>query len=454
MDSRRLKEVCDNNENSFSVNFSFIESMGLNEVLSVDNSCMVLCYANEFLKIIEDSDGRLKRTVFSDNVRDFQGDSVINCEIKETIDSDPEKFVLLNNGITIVCDRFTQKNRSIMLTNPQIVNGCQSSTVLHFSKKRDIDVCAVPMLVKIIATTDLDVTNQIVKGTNRQNIVYDESFEITRLFHKYLEEYFEISEFNGRKYYYERRSRQFQHNSNIKQYQKISFKNLIQASVAVLLGRPDKAHNHESKLIKEFQNKIFIDSHSYMPYYVAAVMNSYVEYFLRNSGSSNGKYKPYKFHILAIMKALAGNEKINIENSKESEKFYGSIVSKMNSDDLLMKALACFDSCQRIWIVERKQSKFAMKDREDFVELLFENAHNSYGLNADKDVYYGDVVKVLVDRYGSYYGYVSHSPSPLFFHQKKNKGIDIKNSLGKRVMFKKCRDDLAGKEIASEVVLA
>jgi hypothetical protein len=150
--------------------------MSLNEVECVENSCVVLCFGSEFLKIIQDDNGNLRKTIFNDNVRDFQGDTNINSEIRKTIEQNPQKFVLLNNGITIVCDSFIAKNRTILLTNPQIVNGCQSSSVIYYANKQGCNVSNVPILIKIISTLDYEVANQIVRGTNRQNIVYDEAF--------------------------------------------------------------------------------------------------------------------------------------------------------------------------------------------------------------------------------------------------------------------------------------
>ena len=41
--------------------------------------------------------------------------------------------------------------------------------------------------MKIIETIDETVTQGIVRGTNRQNIVYEEAFETIRQFHRDLE---------------------------------------------------------------------------------------------------------------------------------------------------------------------------------------------------------------------------------------------------------------------------
>lgn len=237
--SKDLKSLCDSNENSFDVTFSYIQNMSLNEVGNVDDSCVILCQGNEFIKLLLNNNGYIRRTIFNDNVRDFQGNTHINNEIGKTIKVDPEKFVLLNNGVTIVCDKFIQKNRSIMVSNPQIVNGCQSSSMLYRAYKEGCDISRVPILVKIISTIDQSVTNQIVRSTNRQNIVYEEAFEITRHFHKNLEDFFGSQSVGNKQFFYERRARQFMNNESIRQDQKVSFKNIIQSSVSMFFHRPD-----------------------------------------------------------------------------------------------------------------------------------------------------------------------------------------------------------------------
>lgn len=57
----------------------------------------------EFLKLITDDNGEIIKSVFIDNVRDFQGENPVNKDIAKTIsENDLDQFVLRNNGITIV----------------------------------------------------------------------------------------------------------------------------------------------------------------------------------------------------------------------------------------------------------------------------------------------------------------------------------------------------------------
>lgn len=102
IDEKELVNLIDYNENNYDFVINIIDSMPLPEVENVDNSRVVLCQASELIKMITTSEGTLRRNIFDDNVRDYQGDSTINLEIQDTISGEPERFVLLNNGITVV----------------------------------------------------------------------------------------------------------------------------------------------------------------------------------------------------------------------------------------------------------------------------------------------------------------------------------------------------------------
>lgn len=140
-------------------------------------------------------DGLLRRNIFDDNVRDSQGFSAVNKEIYLTLKEHPEHFVLFNNGITIVCRKVTPDNGAYVLENPQIVNGCQTCSMIYQAYRKDIVLDDVQVVAKIVGSNKELVTQGIVRGANRQNIVYEEAFETTKEFHKKSERYFEINRF-------------------------------------------------------------------------------------------------------------------------------------------------------------------------------------------------------------------------------------------------------------------
>lgn len=239
----------------------------------------------------------MRNTLFKDNVRDFQDGTNVNNEIYTTLKTKPHTFSLLNNGITIVCDSATTANRKIRIENPQIVNGCQTANILYKAYQDGLNIDDVYVSVKIISTKDSALVNEIVRGTNRQNIVHDEAFEITKKFHKELEDYFEaVSENSRNKIFYERRSRQYDRNTRIKPYQKINFRYLIQSYVAIFMDEPYYSHLHENSLLKKYQNRIFKESDTSLPYYVAALLMNQLERLYRTKKLS-GETRKFKYHI-------------------------------------------------------------------------------------------------------------------------------------------------------------
>lgn len=433
---RDFRNLCDANDDTFSTTFKFIQEMPLSEVENVNNSCIILCYADEFLKIVRFEDGTLRKTAFTDNVRDFQGMTSINKDIQNTIINTPEMFSLLNNGITVVCDSYLPKNRTLHIVNPQIVNGCQTSSVIHYcsDKSRLYDV---PLVVKIIATSNDDVTNMIVRGTNRQNIVYDEAFEITRIFHKDLERYFSACDYHGLKIFYERRAKQFANNASVNQLQKFSFKNLIQASTALLLEMPHVAHRHESVLVKTINGTLFKDNHSMLAYFSACILYYELLYYFSIYVEQKKKYYTYQFHILFLMlKILNSENHPRLNDFKSVDVFYNTTLSKLhgNANKVILKAFSVFDRSFSDWVNVHNKSKYAVKDQQEFVDILVKTLGSQIA-NPKKPKTIGKVLLTRVDIKGNNYGFIETDKDRLFFHELSSGNIDWKEINGATVEY-------------------
>lgn len=453
VDSDVLKKYCDNNENAFSETINTISSMPLTEVDNVDNSCIALCYANELVKLLTmDENQTIRKSLFYDNVRDYLGDNNINDEIRRTIEYEPEKFILLNNGLTIVCDSYQQSNRKITIKNPQIVNGCQTSHVIFYADRAGLDVGQVPINIKIIATDksdESDITNQIVRGTNRQNIVYDETFEVTREFHKKFEDYVNSISEDYVRLYYERRTKQYLSNPMIKQSQKVTLRILIQSFIAMFMNAPDVAYRHQSKLLKDYQNKIFIYDNnfhqSFLPYFVAALANYRLENLFKEMKISKKDYYSFKHHLLMLFREIVAGPTPDINDMRQIEQ-YSSILldalkSEYQTENNFKKAIQVFDETRKIWVINMKRSSSGIKDISDFTKLLLKEVRGKYKHTTtfggdENTTYRGIVVTVGEDRYGQYFGYIKREPQNIFFHSRLNPYLDFPNLKRKVVSYK------------------
>lgn len=429
VDSKKLLEIVNDNENNYEFVMDLVDSMPLPEVLQVDSSSVVLCTAKELIKMLSTSDGMLRKNLFEDNVRDFQGETTINLEMSSTIEKYPERFVLLNNGITIVCDEVKEINRKISIRNPQVVNGCQTCNVLYqcYNEKNNID--NIYVIAKIIGSADNDVVNNIVKGTNRQNIVYEEAFEVTRDFHKLLEKFFssyQVDEQN--KIYYERRSKQFDNNLLVKPYQRVNFRILIQSFITIFLYKPEIGHKHESKLLHDYRNFIFQDNQSFMPYYVSSYIYVYIEKMFRMGILDRSKY-PYKMQIMLIFKELIGGYSPDINKKKEIDKYCKKVLDVMSNDNERLKyakqAVEFFDLISSEWITVRGESyRDSRKDNAEFTKFFISKMQEKAKQhNEIKNV--GKVLNVNLDSKGYFFGFIQRQPDNIFFHEKDNPNVNI-----------------------------
>lgn len=58
----------------------------------------------DFLPFITDEDGHIRAHLFEGNVRDYQGKTEVNKEIRRSLEAaGAEDFWWLNNGVSIIC---------------------------------------------------------------------------------------------------------------------------------------------------------------------------------------------------------------------------------------------------------------------------------------------------------------------------------------------------------------
>lgn len=100
----------------------------------------------------------------------------IDKAIKETISTNPESFWLKNNGITIICDDFDIDGKEVKLKNFSIVNGGQTTYLLHKSKDiNDHNDLFLPCKIIMISGETEDEKNlfslEIAKATNSQKAI-------------------------------------------------------------------------------------------------------------------------------------------------------------------------------------------------------------------------------------------------------------------------------------------
>jgi hypothetical protein len=270
--------------------------------------------AKDFMSLVSGEDGEMVRGLFESNIRDFQGQNPVNKAIQKTLASDHKaRFVLMNNGITIIARVLRRTAYKFHIEDFQIVNGCQTSNVL-FESRDQLDDVMVPL--RLIASDDEDVIQSIVTATNQQTQLTREQLFAATEFPKTLERFF-LTYDPPRRVYYERRSRQYDRLS-IDKLSIITQTNMIRAFVGMFLEDPHRTTRDFNSLLDRIGRDIFVEGQKLEAYYVAAFTLSKIERMFK-SEELDKKYKASRAQILLAFRRLANPDRLPNLSSREME---------------------------------------------------------------------------------------------------------------------------------------
>lgn len=306
-------------KNSIHREFLFPNRTPIPEVEGVKEAYLGFVAAPTFLKIIEDEDGEIIKSIFYDNVRDWQGESPghVNTEISQTVRSDhKDRFVLMNNGITIIARNLQVTGHKCSIEDFQIVNGCQTSHVLVENEDAVDETVMIPL--RLISTQDEGVIESIIRATNRQTEVKKEQFFAVTEFSKQLERFFGAFPEEHR-LFYERRSRQYD-SQQVEKTRVIVPQNVIRAFASMFLAEPHRTARSYNLLDAQVGAAIFAEGHKLDPYYTSAFALYKLEYMFRNQRLDRG-YRNARFQMLLAARLLYNREPLPRINSKDMEKY-------------------------------------------------------------------------------------------------------------------------------------
>lgn len=313
-----------NSKNAISVEINFPNKTALPDFLNVQQAYIGYLNAIEYLKLIQNDNNEIISSLFYDNVRHWQAWNDVNKEIKKTLLNEEQQiyFPLFNNGITIIAKSINSTGNKLTLEDYQIVNGCQTSHVLHELSDKLNDTINIP--VRIVATTNPDIKNAIIKATNRQTEVTDDQLIALSDYPRKLEDFFPSYDTNH-KLYYERRSKQYESVQGVEKVRVISMPNLIRSFASIFLELPHSTTRNYKSLLKLLGTKIFKVDHKLDMYYLAGYAFYRIEYLFR-SQFIESKLKPARFHILLALRLLISKEKLPRYNSNDMEKYCHKII--------------------------------------------------------------------------------------------------------------------------------
>lgn len=254
------------------------------------NALVGLITIKDYLNFIRyEKSKTIREEMFAVNVRDYAGSNVrVNDAIGKTLAEDSESlFWWLNNGITVIADKANDpRELEWVLTNPLIVNGLQTSHVIHeqavadeITKKR----LKQSILVRVITESNPDVREAIIGGTNNQTAIA--SLQL----HANEEKQVRIEEFlRPHGWYYERRRYQYR-GVKVPASRIRSMTELGQAVMATRLLQPDTARARPASLLstKTGWTRVFAPSESEELYLKALKIVDAVDDYLRTPAAKS-----------------------------------------------------------------------------------------------------------------------------------------------------------------------
>lgn len=369
--SSEIQKLFHETKNKLSSTVTFINRIILPDIEGVSEGYLGVIPLNEYLKLIQDENKTI-HSIFDDNVRDFQGNNSVNKKIKSTLEERKfDLFCVLNNGVTVVASSITPAGNRFTLRDYQVVNGCQTSHILHECQNlEDIEQVQVP--IKIVVTANEDIKTSITLATNSQTEVKTEQLEALSTFQKQLELYYAAEKTNI-PLYYERRSQQYNSETSIKRNQIISIPIQIKSFASMFLNSPHLVTGYYGTIVKRFSGLIFADGHKYLPYYVSALCYYRVEQFFR-SGDLKSQNKKARFHIMFIVRLIGMGKELDFINSNKIERKAENLKKLLLNED---EALSMFKTAESIFETSGLDMNKKQYKSESETELLVQ-AYSQY----------------------------------------------------------------------------
>jgi hypothetical protein len=215
-------------------------------IATVSGSYLCLVNLKRYYEFISDNDS-LSRSIFESNVRDHNGDVVVNVAIQETLTSGKEDFWFLNNGVTVITSKAVLSGKTLTIENPQVVNGLQTSHEIYnyFSNLEEATQEVRNVLVRVICESNAESRDKIIRATNSQTSIPPASLRSADVIHRDIEDFFKA---NG--YFYDRRKNLYK-NEGKPASRIISIPYLSQCVITTVLLQPNNARARPSTLIND-----------------------------------------------------------------------------------------------------------------------------------------------------------------------------------------------------------
>ncbi|MBZ6172073.1 AIPR family protein [Streptomyces olivaceus] len=218
---------------------------------SLGEGYVCLARLDEYYRFITSDNEALRLELFESNVRDYAGSTAVNNAIGETLRSGTgEDFWWFNNGVTVVADAAQIAGKRIVVKEPQIVNGLQTSHEIYSYIQNGGQHRDRSLLVKIVVAPESGTArDRIIRATNSQTQLPAGALRATESIQKDIEE--SLGQAGG--YYYERRASYYR-NLGFPLDRVVSMARLAREFTAFVLREPHTALRHSDALLLDDQH--------------------------------------------------------------------------------------------------------------------------------------------------------------------------------------------------------
>lgn len=354
-----------------------IRNLGFQEYLSHDGlSIACLVTIESLMAFLSDQNGNMVRALFDANVRDFLGATDVNDAIAQTLESlGDEDFWWFNNGITLVAEQVDPKGKNLALTDPLLVNGLQTSNVIHAFMSSDKlgqsikdHIKSKRVLVRIIIPPSDAIRDTIIRATNSQTHIPKPYLRGMDRIHRNIEDHLRQTGI-----YYERRKNQYRNQGRARSTI-VTLTEMAQSLVSALLFKGGDARGRPNSLLKldEEYGQLFSEAYPLGTFArIIEVKRSIMAELVKREPSRGSAFRNnIVWHVLAYISGSRFHstkhaadqwEKLNLSEAEISDDT-GAIISLYDGksgDDKLAKSPAFQAEVKALADVKRTQKSAA-----------------------------------------------------------------------------------------------
>lgn len=345
---------------------------------------------NSLIKSLLDDDKVFKSHLTEGNIRFFLGeDKKINSSIIDTAKSidKASNFWAMNNGLTIIGDSIVPLDaKGYCVTNPQIVNGCQTIHCLYLAyvdENKNLLPDTLKVFVKLVKTENPDIQADIISATNSQNPVKSASLKANDNIQRNIEKHLIDAGI-----YYERRDN-FYKRQGYSGNRVIGLLKMAQIIHTVVNKEAVVAVNDTTTLFdtETKYNSIFNDKADYDLYKFSTMLYQKI-WTIKNSDIRTNEYPDEQreliskggFIFLHIMSSLMLSEAWYIENN-------------IKTKSKLIKNFVIETPARKNEFTKRKKWLLDILEKDSLIEAYYEEAKQIFFFAVDDYVKATDKTK-------------------------------------------------------------